>query len=88
MSFTLIGFGKITRDDLGAASHEQQCVWCSVKVYYHLILFRTWFTYFFIPIIPYRSEYRVECPVCLNGLQVMGVEVKAAKRGELTLNRG
>lgn len=88
MSFTLVGFGKVTVKDLGETGLEQQCVWCSARVFYHLILTRTWFTYFFIPVIPYRSEYRVEWPTCRNGILIKGGEVEAAKRGELKLDRG
>jgi hypothetical protein len=88
VSLTIIGFGKVTTDDLGETGVEQQCVWCSVGVFYHLILVRTWFTYFFIPLIPYRSEYRVECPACFCGVNIRGEEVKAAKRGELRIRSG
>jgi len=87
MSFTLIGFGKTTRDNLGATGQEQRCVWCSVRVYYHLILIRTWFTYFFIPIFAYRSTYHLECPACARSIMLSRDEVKAAKKGELTLGR-
>ena len=86
MSFTLITFGKKTFKDLGETGEQQRCVWCSARVYYHLILIRTWFTYFFIPVIPYRSEYRVECPACSCGLAIRGAEVEAAKRGELRIS--
>lgn len=86
MSFVLVGFGKKTFDDLGESGPEQRCIWCSADVFYHLILVRTWFTYFFIPIIPYRSEYVVECPACRNGIWIIGKEVEAAKRGELSLH--
>jgi hypothetical protein len=41
MSFVLIGFGKATFNDLGETGPEQQCVWCSRIVFYHLILVRT-----------------------------------------------
>lgn len=88
MSFILIGFGKKTCKDLGETGPEQQCVWCSTRVFYHLILTRTWFTYFFIPIVPYRSEYHVECPACQSGVRLADDEVKAAKQGELKLSRG
>lgn len=87
MSLTIIGFGKTTSDDLGETGQEQQCVWCFVNVYYHLILVRTWFTYYFIRLIPYHSEYQIVCPACAQGVRISGEEVRAAKRGELTLSR-
>jgi hypothetical protein len=87
MSLTIIGFGKVTSKDLGEIGQEQPCVWCSALVYYHLILIRTWFTYFFIPVIPYRRAYQVMRPACSLSITISGEEVKAAKRGELTLHR-
>jgi hypothetical protein len=86
MSLTLITFGKKTFTDLGETGEEQICVWCSRPVFYHLILARTWLTYFFIPLIPYRSEYLIECPACSGGTEIRGEEIKAAKRGELRLH--
>lgn len=86
MSLTLITFGKRTFKDLGETGEEQCCVWCSRPVFYHLILVRTWLTYFFIPVIPYRSEYLVQCPVCSGGMEIRGDEIEAAKRGELRLH--
>lgn len=87
MSFILIGIGKKTSKNLGAAGQEQPCVWCSYVVFYHLILTRTWLTYFLIPVIPYRSEYHLQCPACARSMMLSGEEVKAAKRGELILRR-
>lgn len=86
VSLMIIGFGKVTVKDLGETGPEQSCVWCSARVYYHLILTRTWFTYFFVPVIPYRREYRVECPACSCGIGLRGAEVGAAKRGELRIS--
>lgn len=86
MSLTLITFGKRTSKDLGETGEEQNCVWCSRPVFYHLILIRTWLTYFFIPVIPYRSEYLVQCPACSEGMEIRGDEIEAAKRGELRLH--
>jgi hypothetical protein len=88
MSLTIIGFGKVTSKDLGEIGQDQSCIWCSAQMSYHLICVRTWFTYFFIPVIPYRSAYRVTCPSCGEGMTISGEEVRAAKRGELTLRRG
>jgi hypothetical protein len=85
MSFILIGFGKQTRRDLGETGDEMQCPWCSNIIFNHLILVRTWLTCFFIPIIPYRSEYLIMCPACAKGVVIYGEEIKAAKRGELRI---
>jgi hypothetical protein len=85
MSLIIIGFDKQTSKDLGETGVEQQCVWCSNSVFYHLILIRTWFSYFFIPLFVYRREYHIKCPSCSFGIKIRGNEIKAAKRGELSL---
>lgn len=86
MSLILFTSGKQTFKDLGETGQEQRCVWCSQTVFYHLILVRTWLTYWFIPFLPYRSEYRIECLACAEGVWLRGDEAKAAKRGELKLS--
>lgn len=87
MSLTIIGFGKVTFKDLGKVGSEQTCVWCSARVVYHLVLVRKWFTYFFIPVIPYRRVYMAGCPECGEGILISDKEAEAARRGELTLRR-
>src|SRR4051812_41625314 len=59
MSFILIGFGKKTFKDLGESGPAHRCVWCSKMVSYRLVRALTWFNWFFIPVFPYRREYRV-----------------------------
>ncbi len=83
MSFILIGFGRRSRTDFGETGGAQVCFHCSNHIFYHLIRARTFFTFFFIPIFPYKSEYRIECPVCQQGIQLRGSEIKAARQGTL-----
>lgn len=85
MAFILIGFGRRTQKDFGETGYVLPCVHCSNNVYYHLVCIRTYFTFFFIPIFAYRSQYRVECPVCLHGVELRGAEIKAARQGSLKL---
>lgn len=85
MSFILIGLGRETSKDLGETGQEQQCVWCSDAIFYHLILVRTWLTCFLIPLFAYRSKYHVACPSCLCSIEIRGNEIQAAKLGELRL---
>lgn len=86
MSFILIGFGKRTFKDLGETGTKQQCVWCGTTMSYHVIRIRTWFTYFFIPVFPYRSVFLIQCSSCRQGVEIRGQEIKAAKHGELRLS--
>lgn len=87
MSLMSIGFGKVTFKDLGEVGSEQTCVWCAAWMVYHHVLVRTWFTYFFIPVIPYRSQYLAGCPNCGEGILISDKEAEVARRGDLTLRR-
>jgi hypothetical protein len=85
MSFILISFGKKTFKDLGETGQQQRCFSCSTLVFYHLILVRTWFTYFFVRIFSYRNQYFIECPSCSQSIEISAREAKAAMRGELRI---
>lgn len=87
MSLIIIGFGRVTTRDLGEVEQEQECVWCSKRVRCRLLRARTWFSFFFVPVIPYRSVYRVMCPACSRGTVIRGDEVEAVRRGELRPGR-
>lgn len=85
MSFTIIGFGRRTRIDYGAIT-SLECPRCSNNVSYHLVRTRIWFTYFFIPIFPYKTEYNAECPICAYNIKLQGEEVEAARQGALNIH--
>lgn len=59
----IFGFGKITRKIIGRIM-EKQCNYCNQLSIWELCLVRTWFTLFFIPIIPYKKQYMLMCPHC------------------------
>jgi ribosomal protein S26 len=84
MSSVIIGFGRRTTKYYGEVA-ALKCIRCSNHVHYRLTHIRTWFTYFFIPIFPYRSEYRVACPICSYSISLRGKEIEAAKQGTLRL---
>ncbi|SHJ08013.1 hypothetical protein SAMN02745163_01257 [Clostridium cavendishii DSM 21758] len=57
------GWGKTTRKIIGAV-FEHACTYCNRTDVWRLCIVRTWFTLFFIPIIPYRKKYCILCPHC------------------------
>lgn len=59
----LFGFGKITKKVLGEVV-QKTCPNCNATELWQLCVMRTWFTLFFIPIIPYKSSYCITCPKC------------------------
>lgn len=61
--FVIWGFGKVTRKIIGGVSNHT-CTYCNQTSMWNLCVVRTWFTLFFIPIIPYKTSYQIACPNC------------------------
>ncbi len=59
----IFGFGKVTKKVIGNLI-EKSCQYCNQTSLWQLCLIRTWFTLFFIPVIPYGRRYAVVCPRC------------------------
>ena len=62
----IYGWGRQTRKNYGVA-FRQTCGHCGKEDYWRLMRIRTWFTLFFIPIIPYSTEFFLHCPICERG---------------------
>ncbi len=89
--FFVFGFGKQTVKDYGQTP-EQYCGRCHNQSLRRLAKVTSWFTLFFIPVIPYRSRYMLVCPVCGNAQELpkeefeeivrsLGIEEKVAAGG-------
>lgn len=63
------GFGKVTRSYKGAV-FSRRCNYCNQDQLWQLCVMRTWFTLFFIPIIPYKTTYCIICPNCKSFIQI------------------
>ena len=59
----IFGWGKVTKKFVGGVM-TRSCDYCNEKGVWQLALIRTWFTLFFIPIIPYSKKYCIMCPKC------------------------
>ncbi|MBD7910732.1 MULTISPECIES: zinc-ribbon domain-containing protein [Clostridium] len=57
------GWGRVTKRSIGPV-FQQTCSYCNTTSIWKLYVIRTWFTLFFIPIIPYSKRYCVACPSC------------------------
>lgn len=57
------GWGKVTKKVIGVVFNNT-CNYCNTTSGWKLCLIRTWFTLFFIPIIPYKKVYAICCPNC------------------------
>jgi hypothetical protein len=65
----IFGWGKITKRNMGQA-FQKACTHCNTTEIWNLYIVRTWFTLFFIPIIPYKKQYCVACPNCSSYIEL------------------
>lgn len=69
------GWGRQTTWNVGPV-FKQLCSHCNNEDYWVLMRRTTWFTLFFVPIIPYNTEWLLLCPVCQYGIKLDGDQVK------------
>ena len=67
--FIIWGWGKQTRKVIGNV-FRRTCNYCNTDQIWQLCLIRTWFTIFFIPVIPYAKSYQISCPNCKSYVEV------------------
>jgi len=67
--FILFGWGKQTRKVIGDVT-SKLCGHCNTMSIWQLCIVRTWFTLFFIPVIPYGKKYHISCPNCHSYIEV------------------
>ncbi len=63
----IFGWGRQIIKQIGI-TFKNFCSHCNNEEYWILTRITTWFTIFFIPIIPYSIKYFLSCPVCKYGL--------------------
>ena len=80
----ILGFGRKKKKDRGEIV-QVKCPRCANTVFYHYTHTRTWFTLYFIPILPYRSERRLECPICSHGMKISSGEVEEVRQGRIDI---
>lgn len=78
------GWGKVTKKFFGAVM-QKQCGYCNNISNWQLCIMRTWFTLFFIPVIPYSKKYGIVCPNCGAYIEISKAEfdrIKMELQGE------
>jgi len=63
----IFGWGHQTTKNFGP-TFKNHCGHCNNDEYFALNRIMTWFTLFFIPVIPYSIKYFLSCPICQYGL--------------------
>ncbi|WP_061316363.1 zinc-ribbon domain-containing protein [Clostridium botulinum] len=72
------GWGKVTKKIIGEV-FERTCNYCNTDEVWNLCVVRTWFTLFFIPIIPYKKQYCIACPKCWSYIELTQEEFEKIK---------
>lgn len=72
--FIIWGFRE-TEKELGNVDYLH-CNTCNNDSIWRLKKITSWFTLFFIPLIPYHRKYHVYCPVCHWAAKVPSEEAK------------
>jgi len=58
---------------------EKACSYCNSTHIWQLCKNRTWFTLFFIPIIPYNTKYSISCPNCGSYIEITAEQFNKMK---------
>lgn len=72
------GWGHRTAKSFGPVK-KVECSNCNNESDWHLQKVTTWFTLFFIPVIPYEVLYLLVCPVCRYCVQLEKAEFEEYK---------
>lgn len=74
----IFGWNHQTLKQIGVA-FKHLCAHCHNEDYWILTRITTWFTLFFIPVIPYSIKYFLSCPVCQRGLTLDSKQIEEIK---------
>lgn len=72
------GWGEETNKNFGPV-FQRECDYCGSVETWNLYIKRTWFTAFFIPVIPYRKIYCAICPNCGSYIKLSKEEFQKMK---------
>jgi len=69
MCFVIFGYGNADNECAGQI-YGESCPKCNSNKFSQLIRTTKWFTFFFIPLIPYSTRYWLHCPVCRHSNEI------------------
>jgi len=58
------GWGHRKTKEYGALQEMEICLRCNNQIKRIILVDKTYFTLFFIPLIPYKTERFLTCPIC------------------------
>jgi hypothetical protein len=75
----IMGFGPRKPKDLGDVA-PALCPNCGNHVVFRLLELRSWFSLFFVPLVPGRARHVVVCPICQYGIELTSEQLVVARR--------
>ena len=78
--FFIFGWGHLTKKQFDSGI-ERVCSQCHNHVHMILVNVKKWFTFFFLPLIPYGSEYFLACPTCGNAVKLNKMQFDEIRHG-------
>ena len=78
--FFIFGWGHLTRKQYDSGI-ERECPQCHNPARMILLHVKKWFTFFFIPVIPYGTEYFLACPTCGHALMLTKTQFHEIRDG-------
>lgn len=69
-------FGTKRTEKKLTAGREFQCPRCGNIRRWPLVQYTSWFSLFFIPVIPYSRKYYEMCPICRAGRELNSSQAK------------
>ena len=75
----IFGWGKRKARQVGQ-SGPYRCRNCSNVSVWALSIVTTWFSLFFIPVIPYKRDYMMTCRVCRGGTRLTKTQFEESLR--------
>ena len=70
----IFGFGSGKQEDLGEIA-PSVCPNCHNQVFLHLIRTKKSVRLYFVPVVPYGTDYYLVCPICSRGLQIRDAQL-------------
>ncbi len=77
--FFIFGWGRRAVTEYGPTI-PTTCPNCNNQKWFHLVSYKTWFTLFFVPVIPYESKTLLQCPVCSRAVELDDKKARRAMR--------
>jgi len=75
----IVGHNFQTKKDYGPTL-PTQCPHCHNDTFYSFMHIKLWITLYFIPVLPYVSDFHLQCRICGYGRKLAGEEIEIAKK--------